>query len=402
MKKKKGLFFSLPSHGVNNTLSPFLDLIALEEYDIICYNTSEFSPEGHKEYRFIEYPKYFKGNYANKIDESTSYFEFGHILLDTSIDLVDFLISESEREKPDFILHSHLAVWGKLLAQYLRIPSFTLFSTFVLDKRIMLPFFRELESNEKKSLRKNVDDGLSFYLKRLKLYQLFHLKNKNIDIWDIYVNKGDLNVSFILPCFQPQIEIFGNEYEFVGFPRKLDVAHVSRNKEDLIYISMGTITSNTICFFKDCITAFKGFHGKCIISIGRAIDRKKLGMIPENIQVVQYANQQELLSKAKLFITHGGMASIHEAVYSQTPMIVIPVIPEQKLNARTVEDLGMGIHISLKSFSSKLLLKETIHILDHREHYVKNIKSHSEEILPKSPQVIALEAIDSFFARKKE
>jgi len=44
----------------------------------------------------------------------------------------------------------------------------------------------------------------------------------------------------------------------------------------------------------------------------------------------------------KLFITHGGLHSIEEAVYNEKPVIGIPFFADQLSNMRLVEKIGYG------------------------------------------------------------
>jgi UDP:flavonoid glycosyltransferase YjiC (YdhE family) len=42
----------------------------------------------------------------------------------------------------------------------------------------------------------------------------------------------------------------------------------------------------------------------------------------------------------KLFVTHGGLSSLGEAVYADVPMIMIPFTADQPRNAYMMEDAG--------------------------------------------------------------
>lgn len=50
----------------------------------------------------------------------------------------------------------------------------------------------------------------------------------------------------------------------------------------------------------------------------------------------------EMLKMADVFVTHGGMNSVSESLVYGTPMVVIPFIADQPVNARCVENLGAG------------------------------------------------------------
>src|ERR1700748_1086737 len=104
----KGLFLSLPSVSVNQTLLPVITGIATGDYRIIYYNTEEFRPSAPVNYTFKAYPPYADGYDTDRFGTGMSFFRFAEALCDTADSLADFLLEEVERERPDFILHSHL------------------------------------------------------------------------------------------------------------------------------------------------------------------------------------------------------------------------------------------------------------------------------------------------------
>ena len=65
-------------------------------------------------------------------------------------------------------------------------------------------------------------------------------------------------------------------------------------------------------------------------------------VFPENFTVRPFVNQNEILKHAALFITAGGMNSLHEALYFGVPCLMCPQQGEQRLNARRFERLGFG------------------------------------------------------------
>jgi MGT family glycosyltransferase len=79
--------------------------------------------------------------------------------------------------------------------------------------------------------------------------------------------------------------------------------------------------------------------------VGRAVEPSSLEPIPENFSVAQFVPQLSVLKDADVFITHGGMNSISEAVMYGVPMIVVPNTVEQALNAARVEQLLGGIYL---------------------------------------------------------
>ena len=389
----KGIFLSVPSVSVSKTLTLILDEIAANGYEVIYYNAKDFEPDGNHHFSFRAYPDKFTGYFAGKMDAHTSYFDFGEILINSAESLIDFLISEVNIEKPDFIVHSHLAVWGKLIAQHLQIPAVTLYTTFILDKRIMLPFFRK--RNEGKHAGYNhVNEALSFYRKCDSLYTSLQLDGR-LDIWDVYINKGDLNLCFILEHFQHQKHFFDQEFHFLGYPTPLEKM---KREETTIYISMGTVFNAETEIYQLCIDVLNDMEIPSIVSVGSKGKVIKFKNVSKYIRVEEFVEQREVLKGAKLFITSGGMASVHEAIYTCTPMIVIPIIPEQQLTAEKIAELGIGVHIQHQLVRPKILKEAILEVLHNHETYVANLQKLCGSVSETPPEKKAVQLISTFLA----
>ena len=395
----KGLFFGLPSVSVHNTLTPVIRALAASGHDLVYYNSAEFRFSEAVPYRVVPYPARFDGYYAGRIDKDTSYFQFGGILLGAADGLLDFLLEEARRERPDFILHSHLAVWGKLLARRLGLPAITLYSTFVLDQRIMLPFFRRINAGKSHATDK-VHEAVNFHRKYHALYTRLDIEGKP-DLWDVYINKGQLNISFILETFQPSRELFGEEFRFVGSPLAGERHDDAPSLRELIYVAMGTIVNKDIPLYKICLDVLKECPLPAVVSLGPGIDPAELGPIPGHVRVVPFANQQQLLEKAVVFITRGGMASVHEAIAARTPMIVIPIIPEQQLTAERIRQLGIGLHLSGDTLTRETLRDALEKILSEREGFAGRIEALSKTMPSMPPPLVASRLINDFLDKEK-
>jgi MGT family glycosyltransferase len=91
------------------------------------------------------------------------------------------------------------------------------------------------------------------------------------------------------------------------------------------------------------------------MSIGTAVDPTSLGPLPDNFAAAQYVPQLAVLEEADLFITHGGMNSINEAVMALVPMIVVPNTVEQAINAARIEQLQSGLYLEPERLTPKML-----------------------------------------------
>lgn len=88
--------------------------------------------------------------------------------------------------------------------------------------------------------------------------------------------------------------------------------------------------------------AFREEDVEVIISVGKKFNIEKLKDVPLNIHIYKSVPQLEVLNISDVFITHGGMNSISEALVYGVPMVVIPFVSDQPVNARCIEKLGAG------------------------------------------------------------
>jgi MGT family glycosyltransferase len=73
------------------------------------------------------------------------------------------------------------------------------------------------------------------------------------------------------------------------------------------------------------------------------VDPSTLGPAPPNFEVLAFAPQLEVLREASLFLTHGGMNSVSEALWNEVPLLVFPQHGDQHLVAARVAELGAGL-----------------------------------------------------------
>jgi MGT family glycosyltransferase len=92
-----------------------------------------------------------------------------------------------------------------------------------------------------------------------------------------------------------------------------------------------------------------------VISTGSSFDISVLEPIPRNFHICNHVPQLAVLKQASLFITHGGMNSVSEAMTCGVPMVVIPFTSDQPVNAAQVERLNLGKVLSPKSVTAKSL-----------------------------------------------
>jgi len=200
------------------------------------------------------------------------------------------------------------------------------------------------------------------------------------DSMDIMSNPGDITLVFTSEFFQPHVSEFTNEYKFIGpsIVKRLDIedpSYLQNENEKIIFVSMGTIFNQQLEIYNLCIEALKDFKGKVILSIGKNTKPEELAHIPENFVVKQYVPQLEILKRADLFITHGGMNSSSEGLYYDTPLVVIPMAVDQFMVGDRVQELGAGVKLDKNNVSAELI-KNTVNDVLTTHTY----KQHAQQI----------------------
>ncbi|MBN9508188.1 MAG: hypothetical protein J0I21_03625 [Alphaproteobacteria bacterium] len=188
----------------------------------------------------------------------------------------------------------------------------------------------------------------------------------NISLEDALTGDERLRLMFLPRAFQSGAEGFNDTHLFVGpsiaAPSPVPWPFPPRhgNQPLHVYISLGTLRNNRPDFYRLCFDAFSGSEWEVVMSIGQQTDRATLGPAPENFDVRAFAPQLALLAHTDVFITHGGLNSVMEAIWSGVPIVALPEIDEQRLTARRIQELGLGCLLEHEGLSSQCL-RSTAH-----------------------------------------
>jgi UDP:flavonoid glycosyltransferase YjiC (YdhE family) len=142
---------------------------------------------------------------------------------------------------------------------------------------------------------------------------------------------------FIEPC----IELERKEVQ--AFPwEKLD------ETKPLIYCSLGSHAHDygqSKAFFHLVVNAMRLKPDRqLLLAMGRLHgDPLDFQDVPSNVLIVNWAPQLEILKRASIMITHGGLGTIKECIFFEVPMIIFPAMLDQPENAARVAHHGLGV-----------------------------------------------------------
>ncbi|XP_047586123.1 UDP-glucuronosyltransferase 3A2-like isoform X2 [Lutra lutra] len=107
-----------------------------------------------------------------------------------------------------------------------------------------------------------------------------------------------------------------------------------------------------------------------------------------NVKIMDWLPQNDLLAhpRIRLFVTHGGLNSIMEAIQHGVPMVGIPVLREQADNLIRVEAKKFGVSIQLKQIKAETLALKMKEVIEDKRYksaaVAASIIRHSHPLTP--------------------
>jgi MGT family glycosyltransferase len=232
--------------------------------------------------------------------------------------------------------------WGYYLAQAAQLPGIASYSLIPMTPHMMRDFrvlrmsigvaFKGIASSVKAN---RISTEIA---KRYSIQKPNMMESLNVS--------GDLCVVYSSAEFVPYAATFPPKYKFVGWTIQEPIVQepfVHEGAHPLIYASLGTLINDNFAFFKACIDAFSHSSYDLLISTGGRYKPEEFGETAANVTVREWVPQVQVLQQASLFITHGGVNSIHDGLYNNLPLLLVPQQAEQTINSLAVTDQHAGL-----------------------------------------------------------
>ncbi len=261
--------------------------------------------------------------------------------------VIPYILSKTKDLHFDYMIHDVMFGGGNILSKKMNLPAIASCSSFVMEKppvpdRMMEPGFHP---------------QLDYLYSELKTAQE-EWNFDSLNLSDIFFKKEAMTLVYTSRFFQPLGDSLDTSYQFVGpsITDRKEILDFSLNSgQKLIYISMGTINNNCLDFYQKCLNAFQDESYQVVMSIGNKTGISELQNIPKNFIVKNYIPQLEVLKRADVFISHGGLNSVSEALYFGVPVIAIPMANDQPVVAKRLAELGAGLNLNMTEVTSEIL-----------------------------------------------
>ncbi len=338
--KMKVIFYTVPAHGHINPALPVLSSLIDRGHEVTVYSTSEFK-------EMIEnsgaiFREYDSGNICFDTSIGSDIIPLTELILKFSLYALPKLIEEAKEISPVLIMHDTLSLWGRVTADFLNIHAVsvnTIQTIYGTDTNTFKVYSRNFALRTISRLYRfgNIVKA------RKKLKELYH--TDKTDMISLLMNRENLNIFTFPRCMHPDGDNFGEDCFFLGSTSRLRAGKRGDvlDSDNLIYVSLGTVFNKSRSFYKELIKEFDGTHYRLLVSCGASYGRLSEMSFPHNIVLTKFADQTAVLSRAKLFITAGGMNSLCEAAAAGVPCLIVPQQGEQAANAEMFENIGGGM-----------------------------------------------------------
>jgi len=350
----KIVYFSVAAHGHVNPVQPILQELVQRGEQVIFYNTEEFrSSIEQTGATFRAYPTTELTSAAiSRILHNGNLAGITVLLLRVTETLLPFALDELAREQPDLVMFDALALWGEMASRRLTLRTAATIPHFILEGTPAARPSLYLLGHILRALP--VLPGLISARARLTRQYGATAFSPASSLLPV---RGGLNLIFTSRELHPPSPFIDQTFRFVGpslnpqtrvedpLQREEAFPFDALGPGPVVYISMGTVHTTHLDFYRECFQAFADYPAQFILSAGKQANLDALGAIPSNFIVRPSVPQLDVLQRAAAFITHGGMNSIHEGLYYGVPLILIPHQLEQLFGSQIVVASGAGLLI---------------------------------------------------------
>lgn len=164
----------------------------------------------------------------------------------------------------------------------------------------------------------------------------------------IYASNARLaHISQQPPAFDFPIPNLPSHFHYTGplrnpSPQNVPFPYERLTGQPLIYASLGSVQNTKSDVFRLIAEACQGLDVQLMITHGGGMSAEAVQALPGSPLVVEYAPQLDVLAKASLTVTHGGMNTVLDSLSYGVPLVAIPITFEQPGTGARIRWTGVG------------------------------------------------------------
>nr|XP_034379467.1 UDP-glucuronosyltransferase 3A2-like isoform X2 [Arvicanthis niloticus] len=255
----------------------------------------------------------------------------------------------------DFVLpspFSYVPVYGSGLTDQMdfwgRVKNFLMYFDFSMKQR-------EILSQYDSTIQEHFAEGSRPVLSDLLL---------KAELW--FVN-SDFALDFARPLFPNTVYVGGLlDKPVQPIPQDLENFITQFGDSGFVLVALGSVVSKYLTkeVIKEMNSAFAHLPQGVLWTCKSSLWPKDVRLAP-NVKIMDWLPQTDLLAhpSIRLFVTHGGMNSVNEAIQHGVPMVGIPFCADQPENMVRVEAKKIGVSVQIQTLKAEtfaLTMKEVI------------------------------------------
>ncbi|XP_077999743.1 UDP-glucuronosyltransferase 2C1-like [Glandiceps talaboti] len=316
----------------------------------------------------------------------------------------------------DLIVSCEVTPCGALLAHYLNLPFILIAANRILPEWDALLYDIPVNPAYTPSIGLGLTNKMSF-LDRLynsayfamqyimvstllisyeDIQQKYNIKPE-LNIWEVFLHADvflfntDFTFDFPRP-FMPKVIFLGGGYLITPVsPLEKDLENfiASSGEHGIIVFSLGTYAVfDDEEHFKKFALGLQKLPQKVVAKFGGDKPPDYL-QNDDKFKLMKWIPQNDLLAhpKTRVFVCHGGINGLYEALYHGIPIVGVPLFYDQHNNVQTMTDKGMGVTLDVKTFSSENLYEAVSMVITdprYKENAVRLSGIHRDK--PMSPK----------------
>lgn len=260
------------------------------------------------------------------------------------------------------LLVDQLEPAGETVAEFLQLPFICVSSAQAIHRRADIPpFFTPWNYHDTWWAR--IRNSLAYHLLDRSSKPILQVLNHYRHQWrlptyrHLYASSAQLAhisqqpAAFDFPCAN-----LPAHFHYVGplrdaSPHSLCFPFEKLTGQPMIYASLGSVQNTKHEVFHTIAAACQELDVQLVMSHGGGMNAEAVQQLPGSPLVVEYAPQLEVISKASLTITHGGLNTVLDSLSNGVPLVAIPITYEQPGTGARIRWTGTGEVIPLTELS---------------------------------------------------
>jgi MGT family glycosyltransferase len=271
------------------------------------------------------------------------------VMTRAALSVLPQILGPLREDPPDLIVYDALSVWGRVAAQVVGTQAAMTWASYAMNDA-----FSYFAAPADGTARAELQDALAAFASDMHVIASTY-GTARLNLPGIFRSRAPLNIVFVGRAMQPHAGTFDDRFRFVGPSLRADEGEPLDDElerlcdAEPLYVSLGTLFHHWPAFYDDCARAFAGAPYPVVIA---GSERARPS---PNVLLRPHVPQCRLLTRARAFVTHGGMSSVMEALDRGVPMVLVPQTPEQRLTAARVAGAGAGLVLEREAVSPEAL-----------------------------------------------